>query len=141
MRQPCQTRNDSSNYITQKHEHRKAEQYQCWRVQGKNSPATLRKQLLLCWIQKTEVKEQGSEQYECCILQESSCQIKIAITSNWRIEVENESCETDRSKMKYVRSTATLLEKHEEANEEVNNSQQVYVKTSWTPTMNSIETV
>src|SRR5687767_12474739 len=120
--------NQRRQCVTKENEGSDAKQQNSGNVEQCGSPTLLLKQLLSFRVNQTEVQEQWREEYERDVLQKRDRQIKIFICTDGRVGVENESRQTQARKVKCKWGATTLFEEDEEANEQVNNSNQVDVE-------------
>ena len=72
---------------------------------------------------------------------ETQSQIKIAVMTNRRIEVKDESGKTQCREVQYIWRAAALLKQNEEADEEIHDADQIDVDSARIPFVNRFEPV
>src|SRR5687767_9246491 len=85
--------------------------------------------------------EQWREENKRCGVEESDSEIQIVISPGGRVEVENKSRQADRREVECVWRPSALLEKYKEADEQINDADQVDVQDARRPLMNPADAV
>ena len=87
------------------------------------------------------MQEQRREQNEGRVVEKRDRQIQIAISSRSVVEMKDESRETERREVQDERRARALFENHEQADEEIDEPDQVYVEIARVPVSESIQIV
>ncbi len=127
--------------VAQEHDYFEPQQQQRRNVKQHCTPATRGEELLPRRIKRTEVQEQRREKNQGGVVEKSYRQIEVTITADWRKEQKYECSETERSKVKRIRSVTTLPKEHEETNAQEDYADEIYVEHSRRPLVNSAQFV
>ena len=92
-------------------------------------------------IDSAEVQEQRREHDQAGAAQEGNCQVQVFVSSNRRVKVKDIRRETERGKVQHERRAATLLEDHEQANAEIDQTDQIEVQIARGPIRNRSQVI
>ena len=92
-------------------------------------------------IDRAEVQEQRREHDQAGTAQEGNCQVQVLVSSNRCVKVKDIRRETERGKVQHERRAATLLEDHEQAHAEIDQTDQIEVQIARGPIRNRSQVI